>query len=86
MANIDDIMNPASKTVTTSQVVAAVEMIRAAYGLVATYGNAGMPSGHLYAHMMSAGMDLEGYDKMIALMVRTQILSKRGLLLIAAKV
>ena len=88
MPNIDDITNPApeSTTVTASQALAAVELIKIAFGLVAACGKAGKPSGHLYAEMMSAFSNVAQYESMVALMVRTQLFSKHGDLLIAAKV
>lgn len=64
----------------------AVELIRLAYGAVAEKGKDGMPSGHLYALMMPAFEDLDAYERMIGLMTRTGLISKRGNLLIAAKV
>lgn len=71
---------------TTKQAAAAIDLIRIAYELVATCGKEGKPSGHLYAVMMNAFTNVNDYESMIALMVRTQLLSKRGDVLVAAKV
>jgi hypothetical protein len=71
---------------TTEQAMAAIELIKIAYTLVAACGKDGKPSGHLYAEMMAAFSDVGQYESMIALMVRTKLLSKSGHLLIAAKV
>lgn len=70
----------------TNQAMAAIELIKLAYSAVAERGKDGMPSGHLYALMMPAFDDVASYESMVGLMVRTQLLSKRGDLLIAAKV
>jgi hypothetical protein len=70
----------------TTQAMAAIELIKIAYSLVAACGKEGKPSGHLYAEMMSAFRDVNEYESMIALMVRTQLLSKTGHVLVAAKV
>ena len=88
MTNIDDIMNPGSGSTTTQAKAAkaALELILVAYQLVAACGKAGKPSGHLYAELMNAFADVATYEKMIDLMVRTQLVSKHGHLLIAAKV
>jgi hypothetical protein len=72
-------------TITNKQASAAIDLIRIAYGLVAAAGSDGKPSGHLYAEMMNAFDGLEGYESMVALMARTQLLSRRGDLLIAAR-
>lgn len=70
----------------TQQAAAAIELIKIAYELVAACGKQGKPSGHLYAEMMSAFSDVNQYESMVALMVRTKLLSKSGHVLIAAKV
>jgi hypothetical protein len=70
----------------TKQAMAAVELIKLAYGAVAERGKEGMPSGHLYALMMPAFENVEQYNSMIALMERTQLLTKTGHVLVAAKV
>lgn len=72
--------------VTAKQASAAIEMIRIAYEAVASRGTEGMPSGHLYALMMSAFASVDQYQSMVDLMVRTKLLSQNGLILIAAKV
>jgi hypothetical protein len=68
------------------QASAAIELIKLAYEAVASCGKAGMPSGHLYALMMPAFSDVHQYESMVALMVRTQLLTKTGHVLVAAKV
>jgi hypothetical protein len=73
-------------TITTKQASAAIELIKLAYTAVASSGEAGMPSGHLYALLMPAFDSLAGYESMIDLMLRTKLLSKRGQVLVAAKI
>ena len=70
----------------TNQAMAAIELIKLAYEAVASKGTEGMPSGHLYALMMPAFSDVNQYESMIALMVRTKLLTKTGHVLVAAKV
>lgn len=71
---------------TPTQAHAAIELIKIAYELVAACGKSGKPSGHLYAEMMSAFSDVNQYESMVALMVRTKLLTKSGHVLVAAKV
>jgi len=71
---------------TNAQASAVIDLIRIAYTIVASAGASGKPSGHLYAEMMPAFDSLAGYESMINLMERTQLVTRRGDLLIAAKV
>lgn len=73
-------------SITPSQAMAAIELIKLAYSAVVEHGPTGMPSGHLYALMMPAFNSLSDYESMIALMVKTRLLSKDGHVLIATKV
>jgi hypothetical protein len=68
---------------TTTQAKAALELIIVAGQLVASHGAQGMPSGHLYAHMMNAFSDVNAYESMVAMMVRVGAITKRGDLLIS---
>lgn len=77
-----------TNNISAKQASAAIECIRIAYEMVASKGTDGMPSGHLYAHMMNA-LSHEQYESMLALMLRTKLLSRSstcGDLLIAARV
>jgi hypothetical protein len=71
---------------TKQEMVDAIGLMSVAYSRVGEFGSAGMPSGHLYAEMMSAFSDVNAYQGMVDLLVKTGLLSKRGDLLIAAKV
>lgn len=72
-------------TITHTQAAAAIELISVAYKLVAAAGTLGKPSGHLYAEMMSAFSGLDGYERMIALMLRTGLITQRGDVLVASR-
>lgn len=74
-----------TNTVSSKQAAAAIDLIRIALGRIAAAGAEGKPSGHLYAEMMSAFERLAGYESMIGLMIRTNLVSRRGDLLIAAR-
>lgn len=69
----------------TDTAMKAIELIKLAYSAVAERGKTGMPSGHLYALMMPAFENVAQYESMLALMVRTKLVSKSGQILVAAK-
>ena len=56
----------------------AVEAIREA---VDAAGDAGIPSGHLYAMLMAYGLSLPAYQSLIAILVKTGKIAESGHLL-----
>lgn len=45
---------------------------------IETAGDTGLPSGHLYAHLMPTGITLDGYNKMESMLIASGRIVKRG--------
>lgn len=60
-----------------------VRLCKAVYETVAEVGSGGAPAGVIYAAMMGAGVDLETYQTVEGLLVRSKLLRKEGQLLFA---
>lgn len=56
----------------------ATEVVKIAYALVRAAGDAGLPSGHLYAHMMSVFPSLQSYESMVSLMESVRMIRRAG--------
>lgn len=65
---------------TAQQANQAIDIMKAAFVRIAAAKEQGLPSGHLYATFMGA-MDSSAYEKMINLMVRMELITKKNQLL-----
>lgn len=70
---------------TPQQLTAAIEAAAALLQMIASHGAQGIPSGHLYAHVVGIFPDLGSYEACLGLLVKSQLVRREGLLLIAAK-
>src|SRR4051812_14824227 len=77
MPTIDDILNP-NAPATQTEVRAALRIVLAVTETIREAGE--VPEGTLYAGLMDR-LDLAGFEKMIALVVRTGLVEKQGHLL-----
>jgi hypothetical protein len=72
----NDSMSNNKKSVSAQNAINAIEVIKTAYSIAAASGKVGIPSGHLYARLMENFTSLEQYESMVALMVKTKLLSR----------
>jgi hypothetical protein len=71
-------------TQTISQASALVGLCNTLIELVSTHGANGMPAGHLYAELMAYGCSLERFESIMAVIVSSGRLTKRGHVYFAA--
>jgi hypothetical protein len=67
---------------TKERVTAALGLLETMLELIAAHGAQGVPSGHLYAEVMSV-MSLENYEHAIALLISVGCIRREGHVLIA---
>lgn len=64
---------------TTTQLKAAAAVLISVTEAIREAGE--LPSGHLYATLMSLGYDMEAFQKIVTMIVNTGLVEKRGDLL-----
>lgn len=64
-------------SISPEAVKAAVAVLTASYSAISASGKNGLPSGHLYARLMPY-IDLDGYNKMIKLMVDKKMITVKN--------
>lgn len=57
---------------------AVVEMAKAMYEAIKAFGTAGVPSGHLYAAVMSVVGSLETYEQLVDVLVVSRLVRRTG--------
>ncbi len=71
---------------TTEEALKALDLVRKAYNLIANTGKGGLLSGHLYGEMMADFTDVNAYQKLIDMMVRTGIINLSNHVLVAGNI
>lgn len=61
-----------------TQVTAAIQIARAAYEAIAASGPNGILSGHLYAAMLSVFAEVQTYNSLIDLLIRSGLIERRA--------
>ncbi len=70
--------------ITGAQAAAAIKVLSAVYEAIAATGDAGIPGGTLYAHLMAQGCTLENYTAIVGTLTRSGLVTKRGEILVAS--
>jgi hypothetical protein len=69
---------------TSEQTLMIVRIADAVVETVKDCGDRGAPGGHLYAALMSHGMSLDSFEKLMGVLVEMKRVKKRGQLYFAA--
>lgn len=72
-------------SVSKNEIHGAIEILKVCFECIQAHGPIGMPSGILYAVLMSQGCDLPKYNKILATLTKSGLVEKRGDLLFATR-
>lgn len=67
---------------TQKQLESLIELVNTLYQIIQSFGEQGLPSGHLYAMTMHC-FDLATYEACIAMLVRVGLVQRHGFVLVA---
>lgn len=74
-----------SDSLTPKQVESAIQVASTLYQIIAAHGAEGIPSGHLYALAMPCFDNVHAYESCVAMLVKSRLVRREGLLLFATK-